>query len=338
MDRLPGNPCRIKINIQINIRKRKQGDRGSMKGNKGSGFKSCLDSFFRSESAASTAIAFILLLGIVFSIFSVIHLGYVPEWKNDAEYSHVADIWRDMTELKSKIDRTTILLMSDPNSTTPNTMIMMPLHTGTMKMPLTGSSRFTGTVSVDPDACNMTIVPANDSERIINCGTISYNSNNNYYVDQTFRYENGALILAQKEQAVIKLYPMICISRVSDKNYNFSINAIEIPGMEDTLSSNSDCSIYLRNCSFSSFYDSEDYEDVSSFALKMYTAYPDAWEAYFDATMKGAGLEKNKDYTLEVIENDYMYFSFPENGSDCNLNRLYISKTTVNTELINGLY
>lgn len=163
-----------------------------------------------------------MLLGIVFSVFSVVHLGYVPEWKTDAEHSHVADVWEDVTKLKSKIDRTTILLMSDQNSTTSNITIIMPLRTGSMEMPLTGSSRFSGIVSVNADACNMTIVtPVNGSERVINCGTISYTSNNNYYVNQIFKYENGALILAQKEQSVMKLYPMIRVSEVSDKNYSF---------------------------------------------------------------------------------------------------------------------
>ncbi|AKB30871.1 hypothetical protein MSSIH_0181 [Methanosarcina siciliae HI350] len=295
------------------------------------------DSFYRSDSAASTAIAAILLLGIIFSVFSVIHLGYVPEWKTDAEYSHVSSIWEDLTELKSKIDRTTILLMSDPDSSSPKIRITMPLHTGSMEMPFTDYSKFSGTVSINTDTCKMTINPANDSEKIINCGTISYSSNNNYYVDQIFKYENGALILAQKEQSVMKLYPMMFVSEVSDGNYSFSINAIEIQGLEDTLSSRSDCSVYLKKCSFTPFYDSNEYENVDFFMLKIYTAHPDAWEAYFDEMMKGAGLEKNKDYTLDLIENDYLYFSFPENGSDKNLKRLYVSKTAVSAELINGL-
>lgn len=307
-----------------------------MKRNKDGGLKSLPDSFLRSEYAASTAVAFVLLLGIVFSIFSVVHLEYVPEWKTDVEHSHMADVLEDMTELKSKIDRTTILLMSNPDSTT-STMIMMPLRTGIMKMPFTGAPMFSGTVSVNTDTCNMTIIPANGSERIINCGTISYSSNNNYYIDQTFKYENGALILAQKEQSVMKLYPMIRVSRVSDKNYNFSINAVEIRGTEDTLTSDSDCSVYLRDCSFSSFYDSDNHENVSSFELKIYTVHPDAWEAYFNETMNGARLERDKDYTLDIRGNDYLYFSFPKNGSESSLNRIYAGKTTVNAELINGL-
>ncbi|WP_048064842.1 DUF7289 family protein [Methanosarcina acetivorans] len=295
------------------------------------------DFFSRSESAESTAIAAILLLGILFAVFSMIHLGYVPEWKTDAEYSHVSSVWEDMTELKSKIDRTTIFLMSDPNSSSSSITITMPLHTGSREMPLTDYSKFSGTVSINTDTCKITINPANDSEKVINCGTVAYSSNNNYYVDQTFKYENGALILEQKDQSVMKLYPMMRVSEVSDKNYSFSINAIEIRGLEDTLSSTSDCSIYLRDCSFSSFYDSDDYENMSSFALKINTTHPEAWEAYFNETMIRAGLEKDKDYTLDIVENDYLYFSFPENGSDRSLDRLYIGKTIVNAELINGL-
>lgn len=315
----------------------KQGDREIMERNKGGGSKFFPNSFLKSESGASTAVAFVLLLGIIFTVFSVVHLGYVPEWKTDAEHSHVADVWKDMTELKSKIDRTTILLMSDPNSTTSNVIMTMPLRTGSMEMPFFGSSRFSGTVSINTDPCNMTITPANGTERAINCGTISYSSNNNYYVNQVFNYENGALILAQKEQSVMKLYPMIRISKVSDKNYSFSINAIEIKGLAGTLSSNSDCSIRLRDCSFISFYDSSRYGNVDSFSLKINTVHPDVWETYFKEMMTGADMEKDKDYTLDLTGNDYLYFSFPANGSECSLNRLYVGKTTVNAELVNGL-
>ena len=314
----------------------RQEDMGIMKGFKGRGFKSGPDSFFRRESASSTAIAAILLLGILFSVFSVIQLGYYPEWKADEEHSHMANVWEDMTELKSQIDRTSIALMSDPNSSAPKITMNIPLHIGSWKMPLTGSTMFTGSVSVNTDRCKMTLTPENDSEKIINCGTIAYHSNNKYYVDQTFKYENGALILAQKEQSVMKLYPSIRVSEVSPGNYNFLINAVEIQGLADTLSSNSDGSIYLKDCAFVPLYDSDEYGSLDSFVLTIDTDHPDAWETYFNEMLTGAGLEKNEDYAL-IIENDHLYFSFPEDGSTNRLERLYVGRTAVNAELVNGL-
>jgi hypothetical protein len=324
----------------------RQGDMGIMKGFKGRGFKSGPDSFFRRESASSTAIAAILLLGILFSVFSVVHLGYYPEWKADEEHSHMANVWEDMTELKSQIDRTSIDMVqidstsiapiSDPNSSAPKITRNIPLHIGSWQMPLIGTTKSIGAVSVNTDRCKMTITPTNGNETIINCGTIAYHSNNKYYVDQTFKYENGALILAQKEQSVMKLYPSIRVSEVSPGNYSFLINAVEIQGSADTLSSNSDSSLYLKNCAFVPLYDSDDYGNVDSFVLTMDTDHPDAWETYFNEMLTGAGLEKDEDYTL-TTENARLSFSFPEDGSINRLERLYAGKTAVNAELVSGL-
>jgi len=295
------------------------------------------DSLFRSESAASTAIAAILLFGIIFSVFSAIHLGYVPEWKSETENSHMTDVWKDMTELKSKIDKTTLIFMSEPNFPTSNVTTIIPLHVGSQEIPLIGFTKFSGTVSVNKDQCNMTIIPANGYETIINCGTISYHSNNIYYVDQTFRYENGALILAQKEQAVMKLYPAIRVSEASPENYTFLINAVEIQGSENILSSSSDCSIRLKDYYFKPLYS----ENVNNFTLKIETDYPDVWEAYFREIMSEAGLEKDKDYTLnrtvDSTKNYSLNFLFPKEGSANSLKRLYIGKTAVNAELGIGL-
>lgn len=293
-------------------------------------------SLIESKSASSTAIATVLLLGIVFSVFSVVHLGYVPEWKTDVEQSQMADVWEDMTELKSNIDRITILLISDHNSSAPKITRNIPLHTGSRKLPVIGSTEPTGTVSINGEKCKMTITPKNGNETVINCGTIAYSSNNNYYVDQTFKYENGALILAQKEQSVMKLYPSIRISEASPGNYSFLINAVEIKGSANTLSSNSDNFIHLKNYAFATVYDSDKDRNVGSFKLTIDTEHPDAWETYFYETMTGAGLEKNKDYTLNITENNSLYFAFPEDDS-ANLKRLYVGKTAVNAELVNGL-
>ena len=301
------------------------------------------DPFIESKSASSTAIAAVLLLGIVFSVFSVVHLGYYPEWKADEEHSHVANVWEDMTELKSQIDRTTLLLISDPTSSAPKITRNIPLHIGSWQMPLIGTTKSMGVVSVNTDRCTMTITPKNGSEKIngsekvINCGTIAYHSNNKYYVDQTFKYENGALILAQKEQSIMKLYPSIRVSEVSSGNYSFLINAVEVQGFANTLSSNSDGSIYLKNCTFVPVYDSDAHENVDSFELTIDTDHPDAWETYFNETLTGAGLENNKDYALKLTENDSMSLSFPEAGRNNHLSRLYVGRTAVNAELVNGL-
>ncbi len=292
--------------------------------------------FIESRSAASTAIAAILLLGILFSVISIITLGYVPEWKNDAEYSHISEVWEDMMTLKAKIDKETINLVSDQDSLTPNITINVPLHVGGSGILFLRPMKNSETFSINTDRCKMVIVPENQSAQVINCGTVTYRSNNRYYVDQTYSYENGALILAQNKKSIIKLYPSFRVSRVTPGNYSISINAVEVRGPASTLSLNSEGSIHLQDFTFISLHDSDNYGNVTSFMSTIYTEHPEAWELYLNETMTEKGLEKDKDYTLEPIENG-LYFSFPMEGSTNHLKRLYISKTVVNAKLGIGL-
>jgi hypothetical protein len=278
----------------------------------------------------SSAVEAILLLAIVFSIFSVIQIGYVPEWKADGEHSHMVDLWEDMTKLKSKIDRVSMILMSDSNSSLPQVITTIPLRNSVGEMPVLGSSKLSGTMSVNVDTCRM-IVTANNNSQGINCGTIAYHSNNNYYTDQVFAYENGALILDQREKAVMKKYPMFRIYKTSSGGYNFMINAIEIAGSPNTVSANSDCSIRLKEGSFSTFYDAS---NISSFALELYTNYPEAWETYLDDSMSKAGLKRDVDYTLSTNGNDYLSLTFPKTGSVNTLKTLYICKSKIEAELV----
>jgi hypothetical protein len=292
--------------------------------------KSSLLAFFQSESAVSSAVEAILLLAIVFSIFSVIQIGYIPEWKADGEHSHMTDLWEDMTKLKSRIDRVSLILMSDSNSSLPQVITTIPLRNSIGETPVLGSSRSSGAMSVNVDTCRM-IITASGSSRAINCGTIAYNSNNNYYTDQVFAYENGALILDQREKAVMKKYPMFRVYKTSSGGYNFLINAIEIAGSQNTVSANSDCSIRLKQGSFSTFCNAS---YVNPFVLELDTNYPDAWEIYLNDTMSNAGLKRDVDYTLSTNGNDYLSLTFPKTGSTNTLKNLYICKSKIEAELV----
>jgi hypothetical protein len=316
-----------------------------MKGFKKVELKPELDSFFQLESASSTVLATVLFLGIIFSVIAIVHLEYTPEWKNDYEHSHMANMWEDLTELKSKIDTATVLLASYPNSSTSKVTTTTPLHTREPETPFISSTNSIGTFSLNNDRCKMIIILANKNETenatrnatVINCGTITYNSNNKYYTDQTFKYENGALILEQNEKAMMKLYPSIQVSEVSSGNYIFLINAVEIQGAANTISSNLDGSILLKGKSFETLYDNYTSGNEEAFLLTVYTDHPDAWKIYLNETMTGAGLKADKDYALDCIGSNYVTCVFPEKGSSKSLKRLYVGKATIDAELGIGL-
>lgn len=288
--------------------------------------------FLRSESASSTVVGAVLLLAIIVSVFSVIRIGYIPEWKNDAEYSHMNDVWGDMADLKSKIDLMTIALASDPDS--PNTEITMsvPFHMGGGDLPLIGTIKSSGTLSVNKNECEITIIPDSDENSIdpITCGAVSYTSQNRYYVDQDFTYEGGALVLSQGERSSMMLYPSIRFSRTPANEYNVSIHVVEIDknvyAPADIISSNTGCSLRLTGNEFTPLYDSD---NISSFNLMVNTDHADAWYLYLQETIADAGIT---DYTTLTQNENNVSLTFPSGSGGKDLNRLYVSKTKVKVE------
>jgi len=310
--------------------------------------------FSLSESATATVIGAVLLLGIIFSVLTIIWVGCVPEWKTDAESSHMDNVWKDMADVKSKIDMMSIILAStpdsskintsNPSSSSPQLVMSVPFHMGGGSLPIIGTTKSSGILAVNKDKCIMSaIVTYNDSTSFpfnISCGTITYASQNHYYVDQGFSYESGALILDQGEQPVMMLYPSIRFSKASSNQYNISINAVRIfRALYDSpqiISSNSGCSLRLTGIDYRHIYDSDEYQNrsIERLVLTIYTTHPDAWEQYLSKMLADAGIDE-EDYTLvENEDNNNVRLIFPKLDSTApgTLKRLYISETVVKAE------
>jgi len=315
--------------------------------------------FFSSESATATAIGAVLLLGIIFSVLTILWVFCIPEWKSDAEYSHMGDVYEGMAEVKSKIDMMSIVLASNPNSSyinspnpsssAPQLVMSVPFHMGGGSIPLVGPIKSSGSLAVNKENYSLGIVvvpkpdpqnPNNNKDnsdnysKFINCGTITYNSQNRYYVDQNFSYECGALILDQKEQSVMTLYPSIRFSKAQDNEYNVSINAVRIfqkPYVPpETISSNSECTLRLIGIDYRPLYDNKA-GNISKIELTIHTKYPDAWRHYLNKAIKDVNLDG--DCILEgPPEVSFVRLTFPKETSTKSVQRLYISETVVKAE------
>lgn len=332
--------------------------------------------FSHSESATATTIGAVLLLGIIFSVLTLVYVEYIPEWKSDAEYSHMGDVCEDMAEVKSKIDMMSIILASNPNSSyvnssnpsssVPQLIMTVPIRMGGGDLPIIGPIKSSGGLAVNKENCTMGIVVVKNPggstnySQLIDCGTITYNSQNRYYVDQKFSYENGALILDQKrthdqkEQSVMMLYPSIRFSKALDSGYNVSkynvsINAVRVfqkPYVPaEVISSNRGCSLRLIGINYRSLYDSNTAgENLTKVELTIYTKYPEAWKQYFLKAVKDANINPSTDCDIKQGEQDlhtakgdekmpFVRLTFPkEKTSTKGLKGLYISETIVKAE------
>ena len=190
--------------------------------------------FLKSESAAATIILAVLLLGLVFTMVSIVRLEYVPEWKCAAEQDHMYEIWNDFQELKIRIDMLSRLMES---SSYPANDFSI-----TVPFPVFEPSRSDGKLEVNKERCVMIITLYNSTNEVMkfynfSCGGITCYLQNKQYPDQFFRYENGALILSDGASSVMRQPPIFTIenetidgsnSNSNSNSYSVNIRAVQL--------------------------------------------------------------------------------------------------------------
>jgi hypothetical protein len=296
---------------------------------------------FNSKSAASTVIAAVLLLSIIFTIFAVIRIAYIPEWKDDAEQLHMSEVQRDMTKLKSTVDMITFLQYSNSNSTPDRSSITVPSVTipismGGGELPILEPTKSSGTLSINSEPCNIIITNNSSKHEFLSdqtCGGITYYSNNRQYVDQILRYENGAVIIKQGDRSLMRYYPSFSLgSDPANKSlYTISIRTINISGNPDTISSDADASLTLTGISYNNSIYAGAFDSIN---FEIITKYPDAWKSYLSETANKAKLVRPNNFTLENNTSDNgvyeVYFNL---SSSNNLYKLYVSNSSTLAEL-----
>ncbi|KKH49352.1 hypothetical protein [Methanosarcina sp. 1.H.A.2.2] len=261
-------------------------------------------SFLKSDSGVSVAVAAALLLGIVVLFITNIQVYHVPQWKEDAEYSHMSEVYEDMSRLKCNIDLLSLGMVVSPNS---EVVLNSPLRMGGGNLPVVNRMKSGGTLVFNKDKCNLSafITYNNSTSKNIpstgslECGALSYRADNSQYLDQIYCYENGALIVSQGNQSFMKLSPGITLEK-GGGFLNLSVNAVCLAGSNWVLSSNSVEDLRLVSLSREHQYDVtglESFYNTTSVSLTIFTDYPEAWETYFETQAKNENLWSS-DYEL----------------------------------------
>ncbi|MDI9394325.1 MAG: hypothetical protein QM426_02435 [Euryarchaeota archaeon] len=289
-------------------------------------------SLLKSESAAALAIAAVLLLGIAFTIISVVKLNYVPEWKIDAEKDYSYDAWSNMEDVKIREEIFTRYMSLDINNTG-RLSATVPFSMGGGEVPVFEPSKSNSKLAVNTEKCTISIILPNHAPYTVDCGGITYYSENRQYPNQVFRYENGALILAQGENSQMKRNPSFYIKKNgTNGNYIVTIKAISLTGEPKSVSSSTSTGLRLTGDSIKPILNNSDStgKNIKFFNLSISTHYTDAWANYFNSTAKGAGLVYDTDYTIVPIPKDHVRISFLSAGNNYDI---YANQTILSAEL-----
>ena len=281
-----------------------------------------------SDCAISSVVSAILVLGLIVAFTTTIHVSYIPAWKNDAERCHMDDTWSDMADLKSNIDILSAGLVINPAS---NILVSVPVKMGGGDIPIVSTGKSSGTLSVNLNDCDMVIMADNASglvydsgSDLLDLGSISYSSKNNYYINQVFEYENGALLLVQDSRSLVKLSPAVTVSKLGATDISVVVSAVELVGDRRTKSSNTIEEVYLKSNTSGVLYSDSDL--VSDVNITVSTNYPNAWAQYFNTTADRADLEYGTDYTIATDSTSATFALTGGAGEDI---RLSVQKITL---------
>ncbi|AKB80376.1 hypothetical protein MSHOH_3893 [Methanosarcina horonobensis HB-1 = JCM 15518] len=287
------------------------------------GFKA-IHTFCRSESGVSTAVAAALLIGIVVIFMTTVQINYMPVWKEDAEYAHMADVWHDMSRFKSNVDIITAGLEINPNA---RIVLNSPIQVGGSEVPFIRSTTTGGSLAINKDMSGMSVIVIdNESSELFNSevglyytGTVFYRPSNLHYVDEMYCYENGALIVSQKGRSVMKLAPTIVMEK-DPGSVNLLIRGVVLDSPRGiVLSSNTVEDIRLTSKESKALFNSTDYEsfyNITSVNVTIYTENKEAWENYFRDSASDITLFEGTDYHLDNSSTYAVTFSLHPVGED----------------------
>ena len=106
---------------------------------------------------------------------------------------------------------------------------------GGFVLPILSPAGSGGRVLVTEGGANLTVTAQNGEEistpiQDLPLGSLTYLSSNNYWVDQTWIYQMGAVFLSQEGGTTVRVGPSIAIAKTKDDNITLTVAPISLEG------------------------------------------------------------------------------------------------------------
>ncbi len=231
------------------------------------------------DSAVVGIVTAILLVGLVVTVISIIQVVYVPSIMEQREAEHMDKVEEQFASLTSVIDGQA----ADARKGIP---IASFVTLGNRELPFFVSSKAFGTLEIIDNSSSITI----SNTSVFNIGRITYSSTNAYYLDQTYSYEAGSMIVGQFQGNSMLVRPSFFVDFNETANVvmiTFNVVNISSVGQKNMMSGYGTSPIQTefigisRNITFTNVY-----------YMTFDTPFSNAWFVYLNHTLMGAGLNK----------------------------------------------
>ncbi|MEM2869871.1 MAG: hypothetical protein QW379_05560 [Thermoplasmata archaeon] len=234
----------------------------------------------RERRGASGVVVTLLILLVAAGALSMFMAIYVPIWTKDAEARQMKRIQSQMIQLKENID---LQILAGRSSTLTNRVTL-----GDEGGPVFGLARTVGSLSLSPEDGEYRLGSATDPNETFGLtrGRMGFQPQNMYYPDQSYHYENGAIIVEQGGRAVMKASPHFDLRREPDGNLSASVTLISLTGVPATRSGSGDMRVKSTLSIFDkTSYAGGDWEAGRNLGLNITTAFPSVWADFFNTTL-----------------------------------------------------
>lgn len=236
------------------------------------------------EGVVGIIIAF-LLTGLIVVVISIIQTVYVPKWMEQAEAEHMEVVADQFSQLKFAIDTQSAIKQKD-------TPISTSITLGNKDMPFLTSNKAYGSLEILSDECIITIRDNNSKSYSYPISIIKYACQNNYFLEQSYIFEAGAVIISQIDGNVMAINPAFIVTNKVDFIISFTIINISTIGNKSSIGGYGTYPIQTEySASNPSPIPMDRIDNVSYITIS--TNYPNSWNNFFSKTLINSGLKAN---------------------------------------------
>jgi hypothetical protein len=232
-----------------------------------------------------------LIIGLITSVIAIVQLVYVPIIMEQREAEHMDRVAEQFGFLTSVIDDQA----ADERKGIP---IATFVTLGSKELPFLVSSKAYGTLEVLDNSSSINI--QNDStEYTFPIGKITYSSSNAYFLDQSYTYEAGSMIVSQSHGNLMMSQSCFNI----DYNYtyeklNISFDVVNISSVgQKTIATGS--GICALQTEFHEISVDKTFKEVSNFNITFTTQNSNSWYVLFNSSLYLAGLDEADGLNLD---------------------------------------
>jgi hypothetical protein len=241
------------------------------------------------DQAVVGVVTAILLIGLIVAVVSLVQTIYIPKVMEQREAEHMDKVAEQFTYLTSVIDGQA----ADQRKNLP---VATSITLGSKELPYMLSIKAFGTLEILDNARLINLTLADSTVETFPVGIITFSSVNGYFLDQSYTYEAGGMIVSQSEGNLMMIRPGFHIQYDSvHRILNISFDVVNISSVgQKTIASG--FGTYPIQTEFYQVAHNATFTDVRN--ITIWTPLSNAWAMFFNSVLS-TSLNEN-DYDLTV--------------------------------------